>query len=122
MESEICNFADDNTIYASGNTLEEVMNNLENDLTSIWQWFTENGMVANPEKFQLVFLGLKNSQQMCLSINDKIINQCQQVKLLGVAIDSKLNFDEHIFELCPKLNKKSECILKTKELSWQHTS
>ena len=60
-------------------------------------------MVANPEKFQLVFLGLKNSQQMCLSINDKIINQCQQVKLLGVAIDSKLNFDEHIFELCGKI-------------------
>ena len=106
LESEICNFADDNTIYARSNTLEEVIYNLENDLSSILQWFTENGMVANPEKFQLMFLGLKNNQQMCLCIDDKIINQCQQVKLLGVTIDSTLNFDEHIFELCGKVNKK----------------
>ena len=106
MESEICNFADDNTPYATNNTLEEVINNLENDLSLILQWFTENGMVANPEKFQLMFLGLKNDQQMCLRIDDQIINQCQQVKLLGITIDSKLNFDKHIQELCGKVNRK----------------
>ena len=43
---------------------------------------------------------------MCLRIDDQIINQCQQVKLLGVTIDSKLNFDKHILELCGKVNKK----------------
>ena len=106
LESEICNYADDNTIYARSNTLEEVINNLENDLSSILQWFTENGMASNPEKFQLMFLGLKSDQQMCLSIGDKITNQCQQVKLLGVTIDSKLNFDDHIFELCHRVNRK----------------
>ena len=52
LESEICNFADDNTIYARTNNLEEVINNLENDLSSMLQWFTENGMVANTEKFK----------------------------------------------------------------------
>ena len=78
-------------MYARSNTLEEVMNNLENDPSSILQWFTENEKVANPEKFQLMFLGLKNNQRMCFSIGDKIINQCQQVKLLGVTMDSILN-------------------------------
>ena len=106
LESEICNFADDNTLYATNNTHEEVINNLENDLSLILQWFTENGMVANPEKFQLMFLGLKSDQQMCLRIDDQIINQCQQVKLLGITIDSKLNFDKHILELCGKVNRK----------------
>ena len=43
---------------------------------------------------------------MCLRIDDQIINQCQQVKLLGVTIDSKLNFDKHILELCGKVNEK----------------
>ena len=63
-------------------------------------------MVANPEKFQLMFFCLKNDQQMCLGIDDKIINQCQQVTLLGVTIGSKLNFGEPIFELCGKIETK----------------
>ena len=98
-------YDDDNTIYARSETLEEVINSLENDLSSVLQWFTENGMVANPEKFQLMFLGVKSDQQMCLRIDDQIINQCEQVKLLGVTIDFKLNFDKHILELCGKVNK-----------------
>ena len=53
-----------------------------------------------------MFLGPKSDQQMCLSIDDKIINQCQHVKLLGVTIDSKLNFDDHIVELCRKVKTK----------------
>ena len=84
----------------------QVIHYLENDLSSTLQRFTENRMVANPEKFQLMFLGLNNDQQMCLSIDDQIINQCQQVKLLGVRIDSKMKFDKHILELCGKVNKK----------------
>ena len=63
-------------------------------------------MAANPEKFQLMFLGTNSDQKLCLKIDDQIINQCQQVKLLGVTIDSKLNFDKHILELCCKVNKK----------------
>ena len=43
--------------------------------------------------------------KMCLRIDDQIINQCQQVKLLGITIDFKLNFDKHILELCGKVNK-----------------
>ena len=38
LESEICNFADGNTIYASSETLEEVINSLENDPSSVLQW------------------------------------------------------------------------------------
>ena len=32
LESEICNFADDNTIFACGNTTQEIVIKLENDL------------------------------------------------------------------------------------------
>ena len=101
LESEICNFADDNKIFTRGNNLEEVIIKLEGDLCTTLKWFFENGMVANPEKFQL----MNNDQKLCLKIDDQMVNQCQQVKLLGVTIDSKLNFDEHILELCCKVNK-----------------
>ena len=53
-----------------------------------------------------MFLGTNSDQRLCLKIEDKIVNQCQQVKLLGIRIDFKLNFDNHILELCSKVNKK----------------
>ena len=35
LESEICNFADDNTIFACGNTIQDIVIKLENDQSSI---------------------------------------------------------------------------------------
>ena len=61
---------------------------------------------SNPEKFQLIFLGTNSDKKLCLKIDDQNIKQCQQVKLLVVTIDSRLNFDKHILELCSKVNQK----------------
>ena len=51
MSSEICHFAEDNTIYACGNDMHEIVIVLENDLHKLLEWFTCNGMVVNPNKF-----------------------------------------------------------------------
>jgi len=67
LKSEICNFADDNTIFACGNTIQEIVIKLENDLGLLLDWFAKNGMIANPEKFQIMFLGLND--QRCLRLN-----------------------------------------------------
>ena len=40
MSSEICNFADDNTIYACGNDTQKIFMVLENDLCKLLNWFT----------------------------------------------------------------------------------
>ena len=47
LNSEICNFADDNTIYLCGKDLNEIVTNLEIDLSRLLKWFAKNGMVAN---------------------------------------------------------------------------
>ena len=62
-------------------------------------------MVAYPAKLQLMSLGTNSDQQLCLKIDDQVMNQCHQVKVSGLTIDSKLNFDKHIQELCSKVNK-----------------
>ena len=46
LDSEICNFADDNTLYSCGHDLQEIVN----DLSKYLEWFISNGMVANPKK------------------------------------------------------------------------
>jgi len=59
MESEIFNFADDTTICACDTSIEAVMISLESDLQWVLQWFTDNGMKANPSEFQIMFVGQK---------------------------------------------------------------
>ena len=70
------------------------------------QWFNDNGMKANPSKFQIMFLGQEDMSKLCLNINGLLIPSSKQVKLLGVNIDNSLKFDAHIKELCRKVNQK----------------
>ena len=63
-------------------------------------------MVANPKKFQLMFLGLTRHRRLCLNIEGNKISATDCVKLLGVEIDNKLKFDKHVKTLCSKANMK----------------
>ena len=51
---------------------------------------------ANTDKFQFMVLGNKSYKQFKLTINGSSINSQKSVKLLGITIDSKLNFNTHI--------------------------
>ena len=55
-ETDICNFADDTTLYACGKELDTISFKLEIETNTAIQWLKDNEMVANPSKFQLVFL------------------------------------------------------------------
>ena len=106
LDSDICNFADDNTIYSCGIDLHEIVTNLESDLSRLLEWFTNNGMVVNPKKFQLMSLGLKGQRRLRLNINDNKSSATDHVKLLGIEVDNKLKFNKHVKTLCSKVTKK----------------
>ena len=59
-----------------------------------------NMQVAYPSKFQRMFTGLKNENKLCLEIDEKIIICNNQVKMLGIRIDSKLEFDTRVKAVC----------------------
>ena len=56
-KSEICNFADDNTIYDCGEDLSNILENLKHDMKILLKWFRTNSLQANPGKFQSMILG-----------------------------------------------------------------
>ena len=47
-KSDICNFADDNTLYKSSPSLSVVLNCLEHDITIVLNWFKINPLKATP--------------------------------------------------------------------------
>ena len=54
-------------------------------------------MKANPDKSQFIILG--NTDSHTLQIGDITTKFVSSLTLLGITIDSKLNFKEHIYKL-----------------------
>ena len=61
------------------------------------EWFSVNGLQANPSKFQ--FMLLSSSIDKCnisLCIDDMILKPGPQVKILGIFLDDDLSFNQHV--------------------------
>ena len=57
-QSDICNFADNDTLYSCGEWLTEIKENLIFDTKSILNWFRLNSLKASPGKVQFMILGI----------------------------------------------------------------
>ena len=73
-------------------------------------------MIVNPEKFQAIVVkkNAKIKDSYTLNINDLTINSENNVKLLGIEIENKLSFEQHISTLCNKEYKNSWVLGKNK--------
>ena len=106
-ETEICNFADDNTLYGCGPDIHTIISQLDQDSKRIVEWFSNNSMIANPAKFQLMFLGKRlNYDELSIKVNGETLLPKKEVKLLGVTLDDNLTFCKHIKTMCSKANNK----------------
>ena len=101
--SELYNFAADNTISTASKNMSNLIETLEKESETAVEWFNQNKMIVNPDKFQAMLLEKRSeNNQSCLKINNQTIKTTNCVKLLGITIDSKLNFDSHISDLYKK--------------------
>ena len=102
--------ADDNTLSFHDKDKWRVKSQLETAADIGIKWFKENDMKANPGKFQAMVLSSGNSQQMendfCFEIEGANIYPEKAVKLLGIFIDNKLKFHEHISHICKQAAKQ----------------
>ena len=94
---DFASYADDNTPYCIGKTPEEVISQLEKSSKSIFEWFENNGMKANPDKCHLL---LSKNENFEANINENNISNTSFEKLLGVTFDNQLNFNHHISKIC----------------------
>ena len=76
-----------NTPYAVGNNIEELIVKLQNASKTLFQWFSGNQMKSNPGKCNFIF---STSKKVSLFVGNKEINNSTHEKLLGVKIGSKL--------------------------------
>ena len=111
-DSDLCNFADDTSFSIYDNNISNVVDRLENELKIAINWFEYNSLVPNADKFQIMFLGTRHKVKLCLEINGIRILTKRTVILLGIKIDWKLNFNDHVKELCKIANSKTMALIR----------
>ena len=102
--SEVCNFADNNTLFCGDKNLDLVFSNFNSDLSNIMDWFKINSLKANLGKFLFMVLGANKNDCFNLNVAGKVILSSSEVKLLGITIDYELKFKKHINELCRRVS------------------
>ena len=115
-ESRLLSFADDTNLYASNECPRVVENLLNQDLFNASSWFKQNGMLANPTKYNAIVLGNANQRNISIECGDKQIPVSKEIKLLGITLDEKLKFDAHIAEICRKVGRQINALSRLKNI------
>ena len=111
--------------------INELLRLLEKESEVAIKWFSDNNMIVNSKKFQAIIINRQNRENhnCFLNINNAEIKSKDSVTLLGIEIDSKLNFEKHVSTICKKRNNQLNAISrigavlgqKEKELTLQLT-
>ena len=97
------------TPYTCSSNIEEVLENLQGVLQQLFQWFSANHLVGNAGKRHLLTSSkIANN----IAISNTNVSSEQKVKLLGINLESRLNFDYHVNTLLNKANKKYHALAR----------
>ena len=97
-------YADDTAIFLATSNVNNSAPHLTSDLISANNWFSANKLTLNFEKSQFIIFSIKRlTQPPSLHINSLSLKPTDAVKYLGVTLDSVLNFNQHVSQICKKV-------------------
>lgn len=118
--SNLTMYADDHQMYKTGSNLAMIKDSLEEQGKQAMSWYEENYLQANPDKFQMLTINLRNvdtnQQNQDIFLNGKVVKNNDQIELLGVKVDDNLNFSNHISDLCKKASRKVGVLTRLRNL------
>lgn len=94
-------FADDLKLLHISNKNKYSSLPMQSALDSLYLWSHNNFLPLNTEKTYIFSLETKNSLET-FTLNDKILNNLNEVKDLGIIFDNKLDFRGHINSIISK--------------------
>ena len=110
-------YADDHQVYSAGEKIEDVETILNDEGTRTSEWYQQDLLKCNQDKFQGMSLGpRRKKKEMNLNMKDINIKSSPGIDLLGVAIDDELNFTKHINNVCTKGARKVGVLMRFRNL------
>ena len=106
---DFASYADDNTPYVTEEGVDQVTYRLENSAKILFQWFRDNEMKSNADKFHFL---LCNEETSFMEAEGNQIKNTQSEKLLGVSFDANLSFNLHLDKMCKKASQKLNALAR----------
>ena len=95
-------FADDTTIYTIGKDINNIILKLQCILDQVYTWCQSNRLIAHESKTEAMIISSQNfiGPLPRLTYGNSTIKYKQSSKCLGLIIDNKLSWQEHIKNVC----------------------
>ena len=117
VQNNLIAYADDATLFASiRRPADRAMVNasLNSDLAIIVDWCRIWGMKLNPKKTQAIYFTRSRTEHpahLPLVLDGEILTLSSSMKILGVTLDSKLTFEDHIQAMANTLSRQVGLLL-----------
>ena len=98
-------YADDTAITFTADNNIELTNLIKKTLIKIEKCYKYNKLKLNISKTEMINVNSNKYPNNIISLNDTLINNVYNYKYLGIILDSKLDFKNHIIKLNNKLSQ-----------------
>ena len=116
LMSTVRMFADDTRVIKHVRT-EEDTENFQADLEKLYSWQEENNMMFNSAKFEVIRYGrnedLKNTCDYLTPNAGGVIERKEKLRDLGIIMNERADFSDHVNHVCCKVNQKVGWILRS---------
>ena len=113
---DVYNYADDNFVSYSSNDIRTIETVLTCETERLLLWFKDNGLESNHMKFQsMLFMhNRRSSNEMKITLNGSTIKPTECLRALGVEIDKRLKFNNHVEYMCKKAGRQVNALQRLK--------
>ena len=115
-------FADDTGVFIEGECYTVIINILNKELNSICIWLKSNKLTLNVKKSHYMIYHKTRMKKITrdVIIENENINEVKSFKFLGVIIDNKFTWQDHIYYIKNKITKSMGIIYKIRKyVVWQ---
>ena len=91
-------YADDVVIYCSSESLPDLSINLQNNINSVYDWYTNNKLILSVDKCSTMVISNKISstiENFTLYLGTTPLSHVHEMKYLGLTIDDHLKWNSH---------------------------
>ena len=108
--SDSITYADDNYTIETDKTLEITIGKVKMKAEILMQWLKDSGMQVNSKKTEFCIFHKLDMTPKTITLFSETITSKNEIKILGVTFDSKLNWSNHITKTILKCKKTLQAI------------
>jgi hypothetical protein len=119
--TKVVAFADDLLLAIRGESVRAVENYANVELSKITLWSKNKKIIFNEEKSKAMLVSRRKrreQKEIKVYLNNKSLEQVIRMKYLGIIIDHKFRFQEHISYAAERCTKLIYSLSKMAKLSW----